>query len=677
MQPMAIFGLYQLINCNVGKSKKDFKPKAPLRRPAGPASGQSSVRGSVEPQVLSQRQTPRIQATNPAEQPSISIEARFSIAQDENSGAAGRQVRKSRTPELPRLSSYNNSPAVTRSITTRSDTAGFQDATITTPRLQDADLALLISVSNTPRPRTNRYDSKPAEPRTSGLQSLEQSPDLSDTRASSKALPKRLGEQTPEVNNENAEPLPKRRRLNATQVAECIRDKTPALSFEASSGQTGKGQHPYTPSPQPGISRIKQGAKARSQNVVEGSVEDPVKSQAKKEKNISRLRKKIVASTVEHTPSERSEAKRSGRRPRKRAKTPPNAESVEIAANDVRMAELCQDNHAGKKSNREARLAKREKEAKAAKARKQLRELVGETEDTPARGSDEAASSQPQKSQLEHPVGSPEPVPRLAPQVRLVNGQIVQDEGSRLFDRHAAAEGSREDMGADVQEEDELTRRVNSASYQKRLPSFRWTVDMTERFYEGLRYFGTDFMMMTVLFPGVTRRQLKSKFVKEERQDEALVKQILLHERKVADLEELQRLANVVYRDPEDVQKEMEEDRKRLEEEDRLEREAREQLERRRVEEVDREGRNSDGTEHKRDRDNAEQGHGAEDEVHPGILEGDRNGALAGENLGDGKAERISSAGQDHSERRSKAGKQALKRPTVPRRTRRNAASAA
>jgi septal ring factor EnvC (AmiA/AmiB activator) len=110
--------------------------------------------------------------------------------------------------------------------------------------------------------------------------------------------------------------------------------------------------------------------------------------------------------------------------------------------------------------------------------------------------------------------------------------------------------------------------------------------EATEQFYNGLRMFGTDFEMISKLFPGRTRRQIKLKFVKEEKRDKENIKQILLGEKLPVDIEELSKIRNTTFGDPRDLDREIEEDRKRIEEEQAREKERMEEEERKRQEEA-------------------------------------------------------------------------------------------
>src|SRR5690606_10646072 len=68
-----------------------------------------------------------------------------------------------------------------------------------------------------------------------------------------------------------------------------------------------------------------------------------------------------------------------------------------------------------------------------------------------------------------------------------------------------------------------------SASYSKRERTERWDDNETQKFFDALGMFGTDFEMIAKLFPGRTRRQVKSKFTKHEKEDPLRIKAALLN----------------------------------------------------------------------------------------------------------------------------------------------------
>lgn len=103
---------------------------------------------------------------------------------------------------------------------------------------------------------------------------------------------------------------------------------------------------------------------------------------------------------------------------------------------------------------------------------------------------------------------------QYAPQLRVVNGQIVLDQDSLQVDRR---DQSPELDEMEVVEESDATRLVNSQTWMKSTRCERWSADETCLFYDAVRLFGSDFEMITQLFPGRTRRQIRSKWNKEEK----------------------------------------------------------------------------------------------------------------------------------------------------------------
>merc|ERR1719421_1316551 len=74
---------------------------------------------------------------------------------------------------------------------------------------------------------------------------------------------------------------------------------------------------------------------------------------------------------------------------------------------------------------------------------------------------------------------------------------------------------------------EETQQQLNSATYSRRTHPERWSHADTELFYKALREFGTDFSLIERLFPGRNRRQVKRKWLKEERLNPARVEEAL------------------------------------------------------------------------------------------------------------------------------------------------------
>ena len=206
----------------------------------------------------------------------------------------------------------------------------------------------------------------------------------------------------------------------------------------------------------------------------------------------------------------------------RRAKSPTDAENKTIEESTVKMKDLCRDPLIGKKSKRGKELestdwsevVRRQRAYKADLAARRARgEVVDETaEQRIARLAEESTSAQ---------------VTMLAPQMRVVDGQIVIDEESLRVDRHQRDALQEESM--EVVEENVHTRLVNSGTWSRREKGDKWEDQSTERFYEALSMFGTDFEIISKLFPGRTRRQIKNKFNCEERKDPQRITLALKH----------------------------------------------------------------------------------------------------------------------------------------------------
>jgi transcription factor TFIIIB component B'' len=306
------------------------------------------------------------------------------------------------------------------------------------------------------------------------------------------------------------------------------------------------------------------------------------KGNSKGKRSVKEIADAIVADAmgegVKHT--QRTARGKRGRKSKQRDITPEEAENFEIEPAVVHMADLCASSNTGKKSTREAKLQERDM-AKAARKREDAQRAVQEIIENP-QSPTEADAVQPPPA----PIEQTEPVSasRHVPTLQLINGQLMVNEDSRVIDRHANAEATREPQEEQV--EDELTRHVNSGSYLKREARGKWTEELNERFYDGLRMFGTDFEMISKMFPGRTRHKIKLKFVREERKDKERIKELLLKERMPVDLAAFEKMSNTTYKDPRELDREMAEDRKRLEEEQAREKESMDEVIRQRAAEA-------------------------------------------------------------------------------------------
>jgi transcription factor TFIIIB component B'' len=223
----------------------------------------------------------------------------------------------------------------------------------------------------------------------------------------------------------------------------------------------------------------------------------------------------------------------------------------EIDVTETTMFELTKDRGLGKVSERETKMAaidwdevhrKRVAEAEAIRAGIDPATLNSSIQPTENQEGGEGGEG-------ENTEETPRPAPVVTgPRLRIdAEGNLVVDEDSLRIDRQAQAERNAENLI--VTENDDLTKRVNQMSWinerrrdpTDRVPFFKmksdpWSDEETDRFYEALRMFGTDFFIISKMFQPKTRRQIKLKFIREERLDPDRVNRVLAGEAVAMDL---------------------------------------------------------------------------------------------------------------------------------------------
>ncbi|KAL1878818.1 hypothetical protein VTK73DRAFT_7471 [Phialemonium thermophilum] len=244
---------------------------------------------------------------------------------------------------------------------------------------------------------------------------------------------------------------------------------------------------------------------------------------------------------------------RKKRSARHRSLTPEDAEKMEVDIRQVKMGDLVKDLRIGKKFSRHDELLERER-AKRQKnyVAKRMREtgLDGLADGKESRGSSATATPAPDQGKVAAAKDLPASSPAggaAAPQFQIVDGQIVLNSGSLQYDRHAAAAQEAGEMEEEI--EDEFTHHTTSSSYMKRqMKPNNWTPLETEKFYHALHMFGTDFQLISKMFPGKNRRHIKLKFNREERQRPLRITAALVGTKTVAmDLDEYKKHTGEEY----------------------------------------------------------------------------------------------------------------------------------
>lgn len=119
------------------------------------------------------------------------------------------------------------------------------------------------------------------------------------------------------------------------------------------------------------------------------------------------------------------------------------------------------------------------------------------------------------------PVEPEHPEPAVvAPQLTLdENGNIIVDSSSLVVSAGTVTNAEAESGDVTAFENHDYTKHITSATFSKRAASSKWETEETDLFYQCLRKYGTDFLLMEREFANRNRRQLKLKFKREEREN--------------------------------------------------------------------------------------------------------------------------------------------------------------
>ncbi|KAL7946261.1 hypothetical protein V8C42DRAFT_320072 [Trichoderma barbatum] len=263
-------------------------------------------------------------------------------------------------------------------------------------------------------------------------------------------------------------------------------------------------------------------------------------------------------------PKQRKSASRDGtttpqtRARRARSVTPDDAESQLVDLQNLKMTDLTKDLHIGKKFSRHDELRERERQSRL---KTKLKKVMGDS----SRDGSEVPETPPDdpsiKSKSATPTALSTPAPAAAqsgPQFRIVDGQIIIDQSSLVMDRHARAAATRGDM--ETVEENDFTRLITSSSFMNtsklKGPNI-WTEEETELFYRGLRMFGTEFEMISKMFPNKQRRHVKLKYNREERHCPHLINAALIGEKTVRiDIDEYKAFTGIEFESVESIEAE-------------------------------------------------------------------------------------------------------------------------
>ncbi|KAL2002531.1 hypothetical protein VTN02DRAFT_6618 [Thermoascus thermophilus] len=532
----------------INKSGKKFAPKAPARRPGpGASTAPAAARPSADRQATAQTAQPTTEAAAAPEPtptatttptPTTTTTPAPAPEPPSVTEAQGQPREPEPAPEKPKATPAAETPIA---------------VPIPAPKRKasvSAQAPSPAAAQPTPHPAPPESNVPPAEP---------PAPEPPARRDSATAV----GDQrrVEAARETQAPPVPSPAGDEPTLIRPAKRLKTSEAAAPAERAQAIAPTLITPPSTQPDVPEP--GEPARTEN---DTVPPTAPAATTAQKKTTKPRKRRTAEDGAGEGAAGTPRERKPRARKKREPTPEGAELIEIAPSVVKMSDLCKDLRTGKKSKREMELQNLEM-AELERKQKQREERRDSTDQVPIKQNGEGS---PSLDRL------PQRKPQAGPKMRIVNGEIVLDAASLQVDRHADAEREAGELEDVV--ENPLTRKINQATYGKRTKTESWDEEMTDLFYRGLRMFGTDFMMISKMFPGRSRRHIKLKFNNEERKDPERIKDALLGPREHIDIATYSEMTNTVYDDPKVIQQELDEEKKRIEDQHAKEQEAAQSL---------------------------------------------------------------------------------------------------
>lgn len=341
------------------------------------------------------------------------------------------------------------------------------------------------------------------------------------------------------------------------RLSQDIQDTTPETSTGTDSSQISPTvAQEATPAPSTAPkTRTRRKAPTSAAEGADGDVDAEVRPKKRQRKASENASGTEAAKPRQRKASTQDGTTTPGTRARKaRSVTPEDAETQIVDLQNLKMTDLTKDLHIGKKFSRHDELRERERQARV---RSKVKKMTG---DTSRDGSEapEASGDPAIKSKSATPTAASSPAPASGPQFRIVDGQIIIDQSSLVMDRHARAAATRGDM--ETVEENDFTRLITSSSFMNtsklKGPNI-WTDEETELFYRGLRMFGTEFEMISRMFPNKQRRHVKLKYNREERHCPHLLNAALIGEKTVRiDIDEYKAFTGIEFESVESIEAE-------------------------------------------------------------------------------------------------------------------------
>jgi transcription factor TFIIIB component B'' len=563
------------------KSRKaTFKPKAqPARRPgAPPASAQSSTRQSVEPPTS----TPAPE-TNPQPPTSTNQSAGKQAIVDAVPRPQSSQTPSAKEIPVPNEPARQRSPSPPKRKAQQEveDQPPAKRVAVVEDELSSDEYRRLHNVNSrvgtypfatpvvpvgpilTP-PASNTSDSIAGKSTTTDVQSpvaesteARAEPSINASPAISLITPAEKNIVSPATDKDISQD-----RASDIESADNIQNPTPPPSHNVSASPV-EASEKRVPAPTPGTAPtsttivVDEPATSGNETATTRKKKRVTKRKAPKKKagNDTTATTDVEGDQPEVAPkTTKKRRKRDGTKKRaKRAETPENAEDEVIDVTTITMADLCKDMKIGKKFSKADLIKERLSKQKAAV--KAARDAAAEADDDAAAGDETEQTGQDGDA-------SPPETGNLGLQMRVVDGHIVLNDETTQVSRQDHFDPSRV---MEVVDEDDFTRVITQNTFGKQWGKPRtqaWDEAATEMFYKGLRTWGTDFETIAKMFPHRTRKQIKMKFNREEKDNGPRVTRTLNEPRGVVNheesLAEFQTLSGKTLEEVGDIQAEYE-----------------------------------------------------------------------------------------------------------------------
>ncbi|EXJ79612.1 hypothetical protein A1O3_07891 [Capronia epimyces CBS 606.96] len=296
------------------------------------------------------------------------------------------------------------------------------------------------------------------------------------------------------------------------------------------------------------------------QEVSEADVsEAPRPNKSRKKKQRAKAIQDLARQVIENAVGTAAGSGGGSNRSLSRLSTPENAEDYQIDPDEISMGALVSDSKLGKKSETEKKMQQNWEDIK----QRRKEEIERRREAAAQRKHGRQALTLNQDLSVEETQAH-------VPQQIIVNGQIVVAAESREVVFGAGVHQAVIEDADVALEDDRIYKYVHQGTLGKHAGQrrgTRWDIQQTELFYRGLRMFGTDFSMIANLFPSLDRKQIKLKFLAEERAHPARVKRSVAAKEPVS-IDEYSRMTNQHLEDPVALQAELDAEEKRLREDD-------------------------------------------------------------------------------------------------------------